>query len=91
MKLDDAAIAQALATLPGWSREGDMLVRTFDRHTFDGAVAFVNAIAPLANRADHHPDLDIRYRHVTVRLTTHDANGLTTRDVNLAREISALA
>jgi 4a-hydroxytetrahydrobiopterin dehydratase len=90
-KLTDAEISQALASLPGWRREGDELVRTFDRGTFLEAVGFVNRIAPLAEKADHHPDLDLRYSKVTVRLTTHDAGGLTRRDVALAQEIMGIA
>lgn len=90
-KLSDAEITAALKDLPGWERQDDALTRTFDRSTFKGAVAFVNTLSEIAERADHHPDIDIRYNHVRVLLTTHDAHGLTERDVQMARQISAAA
>ena len=85
------AIARELATLPGWKREGEEIVRTFDRGNFNGSIAFVNAIATAANEADHHPDLAIAWNNVTVRLSSHDAHGLTERDFALARTIAGLA
>lgn len=88
-KLSDAEVTAALKDLPGWERQDDALTRTFDRTTFKGAVAFVNTLSEIAERADHHPDIDIRYNHVRVLLTTHDAHGLTERDVQMARQISA--
>lgn len=90
-KLSDAEITAALKDLPGWERQDDALTRTFDRSTFKGAVAFVNTLSEIAERADHHPDIDIRYNRVRVLLTTHDAHGLTERDVQMARQISAAA
>ncbi len=88
--LPDDAIAHELATLPEWKREGDEIVRTFDRGNFNGSIAFVNAIATAANAADHHPDLAISWNDVTVRLSSHDAHGLTARDFALARTIEKL-
>ena len=88
--LADAVVARELAALPGWSRVGDEIVRTFDRGNFNGSIAFVNAIAGAANAADHHPDLAIAWNNVTVRLSSHDAHGLTERDFALARTIDAL-
>lgn len=90
-KLSDAEITAALKNLPGWERQDDALTRTFDRSTFKGAVAFVNTLSEIAERADHHPDIDIRYNRVRVLLTTHDAHGLTERDVQMARQINAAA
>jgi 4a-hydroxytetrahydrobiopterin dehydratase len=89
--LPDDAVARALAELPGWRRERDEIVRTFDRGNFNGSIAFVNAIAAAANAADHHPDLAISWNDVTVRLSSHDANGLTERDFALARTVDRLA
>ena len=84
-KLDDAAIAAALDQLPDWTRDGDVLVRTFKRRDWLDAVEFVDRIAPEAQRRDHHPDVCIeRYRNVTIRLTTHSEGGITQRDVDLA-------
>jgi 4a-hydroxytetrahydrobiopterin dehydratase len=89
--LADAEIERLLATLTGWSRAGAEIVRTFDRGNFNGSIAFVNDIAAAANAADHHPDLAIAWNQVTVRLSSHDAGGLTERDFALARTIDALA
>ena len=90
-KLTDGEMAQELATLPGWSRAGDALTRTFAFPAFMDAIAFVNRVAHAAEAADHHPDLDVRYRLVTCTLSTHDAGGVTRADVRLAREIDRLA
>ena len=88
--LSDAEITAALAALPGWSREGDEIVKTFDRETFPGAIAFVVRIGFFAEKADHHPDLDVRWKRVRVALSTHDAGGLTAKDFDLAREIEGI-
>lgn len=88
--LADAAIDAALRTLP-WERDGTALVRVVKRRDFSDAVAFVNAVAAEAERRDHHPDICIhRYRTVELRLTSHDAGGITERDVAMARAIEAL-
>jgi 4a-hydroxytetrahydrobiopterin dehydratase len=87
-KLTEAEIAEALATLPGWVREGDEIVQTFECPSFPDAIAFVVRIGFLAERANHHPDLDIRWRKVRAALTTHDAGGLTALDAELASAIS---
>ena len=89
--LPDDAINRELAALPGWVRAGEEIVRTFDRGNFNGSIAFVDAIATAANNADHHPDIAIACNNVTVRLSSHDAHGLTERDFALARAIDALA
>lgn len=88
--LADAEILAALGALAGWAREGDEIVKTFDCGTFANAVAFVVHIGFLAERADHHPDIDVRWRHVRVALTTHSAHGLTNRDLDLAAEIEGI-
>ena len=88
--LTDAEITTGLATLPGWAREGDEIVKTFDCGTFPAAIAFVVRIGFLAERVDHHPDLDVRWKRVRVALTTHDAGGLTGKDLDLAREIEGV-
>lgn len=80
---------------PGWTLDtavpGGALVKQFDRRDFVGAVKFVDAIVPLAEAAAHHPDVAIRWKNVTITLTTHDEGGVTDRDVALAREIDAIA
>ena len=89
--LPDDEIARRLAALPHWSREGTEIARTFDCGNFNGSIAFVDAIARAANAADHHPDIAISWNQVTVRLSSHDAHGLTERDFALAGTIDDLA
>jgi 4a-hydroxytetrahydrobiopterin dehydratase len=86
-RASDPEIERALAELPGWKREGKALVKAFDLGGFKAAMAFANTVAELAERADHHPDIHIRYREVTVELSSHDAGGITERDLRLARQI----
>ena len=90
--LDDVALSEALGALPGWSVDGDALTRTFDRRDFRAAVALIERIADAAEAANHHPDLCLRgYRHLEVRLTTHDRGGITAWDVVLAHAIEVVA
>jgi 4a-hydroxytetrahydrobiopterin dehydratase len=74
----------------GWANDGQALVKTFERDGFDGAIAFVNAVAAVANRQNHHPDIAISWNRVTIRTWSHDANAITERDAALARAIDAL-
>jgi 4a-hydroxytetrahydrobiopterin dehydratase len=72
-------------TVPaGWHEDGDALVRELEFESFPAAVAFVGRLAELAEQENHHPDIDIRYRRVTVRWSTHSAGGVTDRDRELA-------
>jgi 4a-hydroxytetrahydrobiopterin dehydratase len=87
-QLSDRDVTAALGRLPGWERAGDEIVRTFECVSFPDAIAFVVRIGFFAEQANHHPDLDIRWRKVRVALTTHDAGGLTELDVELAQKIS---
>jgi 4a-hydroxytetrahydrobiopterin dehydratase len=90
--LDDAVIDEALDRLPEWSRDGDTLVRTYQRHDWPDAVALLNEVADEAQRRNHHPDVCITgYRTVTFRLTTHSKGGITNRDVDLASWIEERA
>ena len=90
-RLTDDEIAAALATLPGWERRGDAIARTFAFPAFMDGIAFVQRVAEAAERADHHPDIDVRWTRVTCALSTHDAGGITAADVRLAGEIDRLA
>lgn len=83
-RLDDIAIATKLRGLPGWAREGDAIVRTFSFAGFPDAVEFVQRLVGPAESLNHHPDVDIRYNRVVVRLSTHDQGGLTELDFTLA-------
>ncbi len=87
--LPDAEIAERLAALDGWNRTGDEIVKMFVLPSFPAAIAFVGRIADRAEAADHHPDLDIRYRNVRVALSTHSEGGVTGKDFALAVEIDA--
>ncbi len=83
--------AEFLASFPGWELEGEELRRTFALRDFGEAMGFVIRVALAADRADHHPDIDIRWNKVTLVLTTHSAGALTTKDTDLAAEISGFA
>jgi 4a-hydroxytetrahydrobiopterin dehydratase len=85
--LSDIEIQRDLGSLQGWSRKGDVLTRTYQFRNFSQSMEFVNRVAELAESANHHPDIDIRYSKVTLTLSTHDAGGITANDVNLARMI----
>jgi 4a-hydroxytetrahydrobiopterin dehydratase len=87
VRLDEAAIAEALRRTPGWQRAGDVIRRRFEFRDFRQALAFVNRVGALAEAAGHHPDIDVRYNVVTLALTTHDAGGLTEKDFDLARAL----
>jgi len=89
-RLEHAEVDKAIAGLD-WQREGDELVKVAKRGDFAGALAFVNAVGARAEEANHHPDIDIRWDTVTLRLSTHSAGGLTTKDVELARSIDAIS
>lgn len=86
--LDDAAVSSALAALPGWERDGDSLVRTAALPSFLAAVGVVDRVAAIAEARDHHPDIDIRWRTLTFRCSTHSAGGITDLDTALAASIS---
>ena len=86
-KLADTDIASALSELTTWARVDDEITKTYACSSFADAIAFVVRIGFLAEKANHHPDLDIRWRNIRVALTTHDAGGLTELDFALAREI----
>jgi 4a-hydroxytetrahydrobiopterin dehydratase len=90
-RLSDLEIQRALGTLPGWSRRADVLTKTFTWPTFEQGIAFVTRVAKAADAMDHHPDIDIRYTKVTFALSTHDAGGITERDLELARQIEQVA
>jgi 4a-hydroxytetrahydrobiopterin dehydratase len=89
MLLTDAEIAAALADLDGWTRDGDAIVRTAELPSFPVAITVVDRVAEDAEERDHHPDIDIRWRTLTFRLSTHSAGGLTAKDTELAAQIDA--
>jgi 4a-hydroxytetrahydrobiopterin dehydratase len=88
-RLSDDEIRERLRELRDWERAKQAIRRRYTFGSFMDAIAFVNRVAQLAEAADHHPDILIEYRHVTLTLTSHDAGGLTPRDFRLAGKIDA--
>ena len=89
-RLNDTEIDERLAGLEGWERSGDAIVKQFDNGDFKGSVEFVNRLTPEAEEMNHHPDLEISWKTVTVTITTHSEGGLTEGDFELAKRIDAL-
>ena len=86
-RLTDAQIQEALKALEGWVVKGVEISKQYAFKDFVEAMAFVTRVAALAEQADHHPDITIRYNRVILTLATHSAGGLTEKDVALARQI----
>ncbi|HEV7387743.1 MAG TPA: 4a-hydroxytetrahydrobiopterin dehydratase [Gemmatimonadaceae bacterium] len=86
-RLSDIAIQRELGTLQGWSRRGDVITKTFQFRKFPDGIEFVRAVAKVAEAADHHPDIDIRYTKIICSLSTHSAGGITQKDLDMARQI----
>lgn len=89
--LSDDEVRDALAARPGWVVADRAITKEWSFSSFPDAVAFVVRVAFAAEAANHHPDIDVRYRRVTLTLTSHDAGGVTQRDLDLAARIDALA
>jgi 4a-hydroxytetrahydrobiopterin dehydratase len=89
-RLSDTEIDERLAGLDGWKRSGDAIVKEFDNGDFKGSVDFVNRLTPEAEEMNHHPDLEISWKTVTVTVSTHSEGGLTDNDFELARRIDSL-
>jgi 4a-hydroxytetrahydrobiopterin dehydratase len=89
-RLNDDEIAERLSRLPGWTLEDGAIVRGYRTTSWKSTLMLVNAIGFVAEAAWHHPDLSVGYAKVTVRLSTHDAGGLTDRDFDLAARIDAV-
>ena len=85
--MDDQEISQALESLPHWRRDGDSITRDVEAPSFLEGIDLVATVARVAEAADHHPDLDIRWRTVTFTLSTHSEGGLTAKDFALAEQI----
>lgn len=90
-KLSISEIEDALRTLAEWQFRDDKLIKQFEFPSFSDAVSFVVKVGFLAEAADHHPDIQIRYRRVEFHLWTHSARGITSKDLALARQIEAAA
>jgi 4a-hydroxytetrahydrobiopterin dehydratase len=88
--IDPDELEGLLKKLPEWDLENNSIVRMMEFDDFMEAIDFVNAVAEIAEEAGHHPDIDIRWCTITVRLTTHDAGGLTEADLDVAKKIDTL-
>jgi 4a-hydroxytetrahydrobiopterin dehydratase len=88
--LKDSEIRDALQSLPEWYLSRDTLRRDYQFKSFMEAMSFVNRVAEVAETANHHPDIDIRYNKVTLALTSHDSGGITQRDLRMAKKISEM-
>ena len=89
-RLAEGDIEERLSGLDGWERSGEAIVKRFDQGDFKGSVEFVKRLTPEAEEMNHHPDLEISWKTVTVTITTHSEGGLTEGDFELARRIDAL-
>jgi 4a-hydroxytetrahydrobiopterin dehydratase len=87
--LNDSEIKRELKKLTGWIKLGDEIKKKFEFKDFVQAMGFVNSIALLAERANHHPDIDIRWNKIQLVLSTHSEGGITQKDISLAKEIES--
>jgi 4a-hydroxytetrahydrobiopterin dehydratase len=88
--LDSATIAELSKEVPGWKLEGNQLVRTFEFENFHQTMEFVNALAWVVHREDHHPDLEVSYSRCKVSFWTHTVGGVSQNDFICAAKIDAL-
>ena len=86
-KLTTEAVQVALKKLPGWTLKDEAIGKQYTWPSFPDAIKFVNQVADLAEQADHHPDILINYRRVTLTLSTHSEGGITQKDFDLAAQI----
>ena len=88
--LSSVEISSRLKGLKGWRREGKFIARTFEFDHFMDAIAFVNEVAEVAERQEHHPDINIRYTTVKLSIQTHSEGGVTSWDFELAKAIDVV-
>ncbi len=88
--LDADSVRSAVAVLDGWEGGTDAIVRTVGLRSFPAAIAVVDRVAKVAEEMDHHPDIDIRWRTLTFRCSTHSEGGITALDTSLAEEIDGV-
>ena len=79
-------VSRHLKTVPNWSKRAQRILRTFKFEGFSESIDFVNRISRKAQKSNHHPDIDIRFNKVTLKLTTHDVGGITEKDFSLAQQ-----
>ena len=90
-KLSPEEVQELLEGHSEWQKKGDAIVRTYTLPSFADAIAFVSRLAFDAEKMDHHPDLQINYKKVTVTWSTHDAGGLTAKDFSGAAQSDMIA
>jgi 4a-hydroxytetrahydrobiopterin dehydratase len=88
-RLSETEVRDRLKALSAWTLKGNAIEKTYTFGDFTKSMEFVNRVAALAERADHHPDILIQYDRVTLTLSSHDSGGLTARDFRLAEQIDA--
>lgn len=89
-RLGEEPLKAGLAALPGWAQVADRIAKTFRFANYHETIAFVNAVAWIAHRADHHPDLSVHYNRCVVSWSTHDAGGITSNDLTCAARVECL-
>jgi 4a-hydroxytetrahydrobiopterin dehydratase len=89
--LSPEEIDKHIRAMPGWRQVGSSLHKKFTLKTFSAAMELINRIADAAEKANHHPEIDIRFNVVEITLSTHSAGGITTKDLTLAQQIDELA
>ena len=88
--VSDTEVEAFLEAHPGWSRANDEITQTYEFADFNEAFGFVSRVAMMSEKADHHPDIDIRWNKVTLALSTHSEGGLTAKDLDLADQFDGL-
>jgi len=88
--LNSQQVTEQLKKLDGWGLKGSEIIKSYSLKDFHETMSFVNAIAYIANREDHHPDMEVGYNKCTVRFSTHSAGGLTENDFRCAAKVDAL-
>ncbi|MDA4121726.1 MAG: 4a-hydroxytetrahydrobiopterin dehydratase [Thaumarchaeota archaeon] len=86
-RLAAAEVDRRLEGLDGWKRKGKFITKTFTFKTFMDGIAFVNELAAIAEKQEHHPDIHLRWTTIRVEIQTHDEGGITPYDIDLATEI----
>lgn len=89
-RLTEPQIKERLRTLPEWSESGGVIQRTYQFTDFLQSMKFVNSVASLSEKRQHHPDILVRWNKVTLSLSTHDSGGITGKDFDLAAECDAV-
>ena len=89
-RLDAAGLAEPLALLPGWKREGDAIAKSFSFPGYEATLCFVNAVARIAREQDHHPDIAFGYNRCRIAWSTHSVGGVSLNDLICAAKIEAL-